>query len=328
MNVIVSNKRRDVFSDLNVDVLKSINGEFTADEIIQSFSNFFFNRMFLDITAIKNYTDIKNIQKLSIGLDVSKIILLLDDNEIVNSSVYKSKLVSMGIYNFANDFTGVKYLYDNPNGYKDVAHFQEMGEVPNTMETKIVNVGVRIIGFKNVTEHGGATSLIYMLKKELSSRYNVMAIEVNKKDFMYFNDKDMISVMGNNLGNTILRYKDVDIILVDLNDLDDSTLDGDVFYLIEPSTIKLNKMMLINRNALSKLVDKNVILNMSLLSSNDVKDFEKESGCKIFYSLPPMNDKENNSTALLPFLEKLGLVKRVETEEKKSNNKLFGFLKF
>ena len=52
MNVIVSNRRRDVFSDLNVDVLKSINGEFSADEIIQSFSNFFFNRMFLDITAI------------------------------------------------------------------------------------------------------------------------------------------------------------------------------------------------------------------------------------------------------------------------------------
>ena len=83
MNVIISNVNKDIFSGLDVDVLKSISGEFTADEIIQSFSNFFFNRMFLDITAIKNYTDIKNIQKLSIGLDVSKIILLLNDNEIV-----------------------------------------------------------------------------------------------------------------------------------------------------------------------------------------------------------------------------------------------------
>lgn len=326
MNVIISNKYKDVFSGLGVDVLKSISGEFTADEIIQSFSNFFFNRMFLDITAIKDYTDIKNIQKLSIGLDVSKIILFLDDNEFVNSPSYKSKLVSMGIYNFANDLTGLKYLYDHPNSYKDVAHYQEMNEIPNNLNPKVVNVGVKIIGFKNVTEHAGATSLIYMLKKELSSRYNVVAIEVDKKDFIYFNDKNMISVKSKDLGNTILKYKDVDIILVDLNDMDDSTLDGDVLYLIEPSTIKLNKMMLIDRRVLSRVADKNVILNMCMLSKDDIRDFEKESGCKIFYSLPAMSDKADNSAILLPFLENLGLVKRVEPDKKKSS--LFGFLKF
>lgn len=327
MNVIISNKNKDVFSGLDVDVLKSISGEFTADEIIQSFSNFFFNRMFLDITAIKNYTDIKNIQKLSIGLDVSKIILFLDDDEYVNSPLYKSKLVSMGIYNFANDLTGLKYLYDHPNSYKDVVHYQEVGELPNNLSTKVVNVGVRIIGFKNVTEHAGSTSLIYMLKKELSSRYNVVAIEVNKKDFIYFNDKSMISINSKDLGNTILRYKDVDIILVDLNDMDDSTLDGDVLYLIEPSTIKLNKMMLIDRRALSKVSDKNVILNMCMLSNDDIRDFEREAGCHVFYSLPSMNDKMDNSNILLPFLEKLGLVKKVEDNSNKKSG-LFGFLKF
>lgn len=326
MNVIISNVNKDIFSGLDVDVLKSISGEFTADEIIQSFSNFFFNRMFLDITAIKNYTDIKNIQKLSIGLDVSKIILFLDDNEYVNSSLYKSKLVSMGIYNFANDLTGLKYLYDHPNSYKDVAHYQEVCDLPSNLSTKVVNVGVKIIGFKNVTEHAGSTSLIYMLKKELSSRYNVIAIEVDKKDFIYFNDKSMISIKSKDLGNTILRYKDVDIVLVDLNDMDDSTLDGDVLYLIEPSTIKLNKMMLIDRRALSRISDKNVILNMCMLSNDDIRDFERESGCHVFYSLPAMNDKMDNSNTLLPFLEKLGLVKKVEEDKKKSG--LFGFLKF
>lgn len=329
MNVIVSNINKDVFSNLNVDVLKSVSGEFSVDEIIQSFSNFFYNRMFLDITSIKDYNDIKNIQKLSIGLDVSKIILLLNDNEIVNSNSYKSKLVSMGIYNFTNDLAGLKYLYDHPNGYKDVAHYQEMGDnVSNNLDASVLKVGVRIIGFKNVTENAGSTSLIYMLKKELSNRYNVVAVEVNKKDFIYFNDKDMISVPANDLGNTILKFKDADIVLVDLNDLDDSTLDGDVLYLIEPSSIKLNKMQLIDRYALSRLVDKNVVLNMSLLDKNDVRDFERESGCKIFYNLPPMSDKLNNSDTLLPFMEKLGLVKKVETSSNKSTNKFFGFLKF
>ena len=334
MNVIISNRNKDILSELNVDVLKSLSGEFTADEIIQSFSNFFFNRMFLDITAIKDYTDIKNIQKLSIGLDVSKIILLLDDSEVVNSPLYKSKLVSFGIYNFTNDLTGLKYLYDNPNEYKDVANYQDVGDqvTSNAMaNASIVKVGVRIIGFKNVTNHAGATSLIYMMKKALSSRYSVFCIEVNKKDFMYFNDENMVSISVNELGNTVLKYKDADIILIDLNDMDESTLDGDVIYLVEPSTIKLNKVMLVNRNVFSDLVGKNVVLNMSLLSNSDIKDFESESGCKVLYSLQPMNDKVNNEEIMMPFFETLGLVKKVETESNNNNtskfSNLFGFLK-
>ena len=55
MNVIVSNLNKDKFSNLEVDIIKSISGEFEVEEIVQSFSNFFFNRMFLDITAIKRY---------------------------------------------------------------------------------------------------------------------------------------------------------------------------------------------------------------------------------------------------------------------------------
>ena len=33
MNVIVSNKQRNLLNSLDVDVIKSINGEFTVDEI-------------------------------------------------------------------------------------------------------------------------------------------------------------------------------------------------------------------------------------------------------------------------------------------------------
>ena len=263
------------------------------------------------------------------------IILLLDDSEVVNSPLYKSKLVSFGIYNFTNDLTGLKYLYDNPNGYKDVANYQDVGDqvTSNAMaNASIVKVGVRIIGFKNVTNHAGATSLIYMMKKALSSRYSVFCIEVNKKDFMYFNDENMVSISANELGNTVLKYKDSDIILIDLNDMDESTLDGDVIYLVEPSTIKLNKVMLVNRNVFSDLVGKNVILNMSLLSNSDINDFESESGCKVLYSLQPMNDKVNNEEIMMPFFETLGLVKKVETESNNNNNNskfsnLFGFLK-
>ena len=47
---------------------------------------------------------------------------------------------------------------------------------------------------------------------------------------------------------------------------------------------------------------------------------------KIFYALPPMNDREDNSKILLPFLEKLGLYRRgINSNTDTSHNK---FLKF
>ena len=111
MNVIVSNKNAGLLESLDVEIIKTINGEFTADEIIGTFSNFFFNRMFLDITALKDYTNISNIQKLSINLDMDKVIFLLD-NKLMSDTSFLSKLISMGIYNFANNKESLMYLYE------------------------------------------------------------------------------------------------------------------------------------------------------------------------------------------------------------------------
>ena len=61
-----------MLENLGIDVIKSLNGEFEVDEIISTFQNFFYQRMILDITAIKNYQDIRNLQKLSISLDMDK----------------------------------------------------------------------------------------------------------------------------------------------------------------------------------------------------------------------------------------------------------------
>lgn len=315
MNVIVSNLNKDKLSSLDVDIIKSISGEFTADEIVQSFSNFFFNRMFLDITAIKDYTNLSNIQKLSIGLDVSKIIILLNDNPIVNSSAYISRLISMGIYNFAKNMEEVKYLYGHPNLYKDVAHMQTVEEDLLDVQETLVSNDVRVIGFKNFTSHAGASSLIYMLKKQLSKNYYVVCIEVNKKDFLFFRDRDMISVNENNLANTLAKYKEANVVLVDLNNLNDtiaSSLCAEVIYLVEPSTLGINKVFLLNNRAFDKLKDFKVVLNDCLLNDKDILRFGEEANINIFYSLPPMNDRVDNSKILFPFLEKLGLYRRKE----------------
>ena len=66
MNVIISNKNEALLENLGIDVIKEMHGEFSVDEIIATFQNFFYQRMILDITAIKDYTNITNLQKLSL----------------------------------------------------------------------------------------------------------------------------------------------------------------------------------------------------------------------------------------------------------------------
>ena len=84
MNVIISNKYQSLLASLNIDVIKSINGEFTVEELVNQFQSFYFNKMIIDITAIKNYENINIMQSLSVNFDMTKVILLLDDSEKVN----------------------------------------------------------------------------------------------------------------------------------------------------------------------------------------------------------------------------------------------------
>ncbi len=228
MNVIVANQQREALALLDIDVIKSISGEFEADEIVDMFKNFFFGRMIIDITAIKNYTDVVNIQKLSLGLDVEKLIFLLPNDEVTSSSSFLTKIISMGIYNFTTNTDGVKYLLDHPNSYKDVAHIQQLNELTGAVSEKVI-AGNHIIGVRNVTDHAGATTLIYMLKKELELIYgdSVYAIEVNRHDLSYFNMKNVISTTSANLAGELVKIKDASVVLIDLNDCEDESANGE-----------------------------------------------------------------------------------------------------
>lgn len=321
MNVIVSNKYRDMLNSLEFDISKNINGEFTVDEIINNFSSYFFNKMFLDITAIKDYQNLQNIQKLSINLDMSKVILILDDNQYCSSPQFLSQLISMGIYNFTRNKEGIIYLYNHPNIYRDVAHLHNLNNQAiisdnnfNNITKTNINISNQnntiIIGIKNLTSHAGATTLVYMLKKVLSNYYGVKAIEVNRRDFMYFRDNDMLSVSSSELRDTISRNSESYILLIDIND-GDSSVCTDILYLVEPTIIKLNKLIMIDKDVFKKYYDKKIILNKSMLNSKDIEEFEREAGINIFYSLPSINDRENYADVLIPLINKLGLIQKV-----------------
>lgn len=325
MNVIIANEAKAMLSTLDIDVIKSVDGVHTAEEIVDMFKNFFYARMILDVTAIKDYDNITNIQKISIGLDADKIILVLPNNEVSTSSSYLSKIISMGIYNFTTNVEGVKYCLDHPNTYKDVAHIQQLNDLSSTINDKVME-GSRIIGVKNVTDHAGSTTLIYMLKKELEQTFgmSVLAIEVNRHDFLYFNSNNMISIDDEHLMTEVVKHKDVSVILIDLNDSSNEGACNDVLYLIEPSSIRLNKLMRRDRRIFEELKGKKVVLNMSLLSNSDIMDFEYEGKTKVFYNIPPLNDRVKNPV-LSDFLSKIGLINK--TKDKDSGGKIFGLFK-
>lgn len=325
MNVIVSNKYQVMLENLGIDVIKNLNGEFEVDEIISTFQNFFYQRMILDITAIRNYKDFRNLQKLSISLDMDKVILLLDDSQESTSPAYLSKLISMGIYNFTRNMEGLQYLYNHPNSYRDVAQFHQIEEVvvvqqPVQQQPMGQNVVVenyapvnnapqhsRIIGVKNVTKSAGATTLVYMMYNALAKNYNVSAIEVDKTDFSYLNDNTMISAISGSVQQEVARLSSSDVILIDINgSIQAESLCNEIIYLIEPTTIKLNKLMMVTPQLLKKIKGKKVILNKSLLGSRDVADFEFESRLKVFYNMPPLDERDKKNKMLTDFLVRLG----------------------
>lgn len=332
MNVIVSNKYQSLLSTLDIDIIKSINGEFDVEDLVSQFTNFYFNKMILDITAIKNYQDIATIQTLSVSLDVSNIILLLDDSEIVNSPKYLSALVSMGIYNFTRNIDAIKFLIDNPNTYKDVAQYHQLNSVndvaPQTMSTVDYNrLGLRVIGIKNVTEHAGSTTLTYLLKKHLEKKYQCIAVEVDEHDFIYLNDKELKTTSNLDLPSFIATHSDTEVILVDLNDRGSISSCTEVIYLIEPGLIKLNKLIRKDKRTFEKLRDKKIVLNRSVLNERDIKDFEYESKSKVFFNIPYLDDKLDHHKVLDSFLVKLGFVRLEDENEEGKNSKLFNIFK-
>lgn len=319
MNVIVSNKYQSLLANMNIDVIKSINGEFSVDELIAQFSNFYYNKMIIDITAIKGYKDISVMQNLSVNFEMNKVVLLLDDSESVNSPMYISQLVSMGIYNFATDINTVKYLIDNPNSYKDVAALHNIDgfKKPTLNEFAVDNtkgkIGRKVIAFKNVTEHAGATTLVYLLKNHLEKSYKVKTVEVDKNDFEYFNDSSLESISSLSFNEYLDRNQDADVILVDVNDSHVENYCNDTIYLIEPGLIQLNRLIRNENDIFARLEDQKIVLNKSILDAKDVTDFEKECGSNVFYNLPYLDDKLDDQVVIKDFLIALGF-SRIENE--------------
>ena len=320
MNVIVSNKYRNELRNIGIEVSGVLEGTFTSEQIINAFSNYYYERIILDVTSIHNYNNISNLieelKKIFSILDVNKTILYIDNIPEFNNAIFINNLINLKIYNYAFELNDVIELYNNPRTSLD---FQDSINAPE------INVKSRVIGIKNVTSNAGATTLTYMMMQELSKKYTVKCVEINKKDFKYFQNENMISVSSDDFINEILNEPYPDVILVDQNDYDNEFIIKETLYLLEPSILKLNKAIDLNPNLLSYLQDKKVVINRTSISLPKLQDFEKESGLKLFDIIRNINERDKVNPQVINLLTKLGFNKtnngniiHDDTEKRKS----------
>ena len=137
----------------------------------------------------------------------------------------------------------------------------------------------------------------------------------------------MISISSDKFEGIIRNSNTHDIILVDLNNSGNEDACTDVLYLLEPSTIKLNKMIRKNRNVFDSLKGRKIVLNKSLLDNKDVMDFEYESKSQIFYNIPPLDDKKERHHVLDDLLSHLGFLRQKNDAMKQEKGKILGIFK-
>lgn len=310
MNVVIGNRYKENIKGLGIEIAGLLEGEFNSDEIISAFSNFYYEKIIIDVTSIKDYMNtanlIVNLKKMVTFLEPSKIILLLENIPEFNNSVFLSKIVNLNINNFTFDINEILTLITAPKTDEGVKKYAEFEEV----KTKFIdNSKTRVIGIRNVTEHAGATSLIYMMYQELSSHYSVKAVELNKEDFKYFYNEDLISIKNEQLMDTLLIEPYPDVVLVDVNDYENELLIKETLHLIEPSVVKLNKLMDKSPNILTELSDKKVVLNKTCISMEKAKQFESESKLNVFDIIRNVNERETPNPQVMNLLIKLGFNK-------------------
>ena len=152
---------------------------------------------------------------------------------------------------------------------------------------------------------------------------------MDKRDFIYFEDKDMISTTGTELAKELMKRRDANVILVDLNNYSDSDICSDVLYLVEPTTLKLNKLMRRDRRVFEKYANSKIVLNQSNISDGDLNVFEYEAKIKVFYNLPSLDERKSYSREINGLLSKLGFAKQnTGSDDDKNKGKLLGMFKF
>ena len=294
MNIVIENLNSNIINGISIATIKRLSGVYDVGTLFNEISPLSYEKAIIDITAINNYTDINVLKSLISFIKSDKLILVISKDNVTDE--YLKSIIEIGIYSIAYTSEHIVELYSNPNNYEDAVIL-----INKSVKT------TKVIGFKNITKHAGATTLIYILKKHLDKYRKVLALEIDKLDFNFFYNKEMISIQDNAVDMTLEKYGNQDIILIDLNNSKNAIKYCDeIFYLVEPTMIRINESMMVDPTIFSSLRDKKVILNKCPLSGDEVKEFESESHIRPYFILPMLNERKN-SDIINSLIDKLKL---------------------
>ena len=212
-----------------------------------------------------------------------------------------------------NNFSGGSFLNDNSQG----------GFISYNGPSAI------IVGFRNITEHAGTTTLLYKMKETIENRNRkrVALVEIGSNDFMFFRLNDVSSIKEEELDNCLNSIKTrYDYVFVDLNNTTNDSICDFVLYLVEPSRIKINKVMVQDKNTFNELRGKYVVLNKSMLSENEKGIFSQEANIPFYASVAPFNDRVPTD-AINELISKIDS-ERTNNNNVGNNNQPQGFLGF
>ncbi len=329
MNIIVTNKYRDLIYGTNIEVLKELNGVYKVSQIANSFNSIFYKKIIIDATAIQDFPKESVLKELSKSFDMDKLILFLPPDNPPPKR-FLSFLVSLNIYNFTDNIRGLLELVQRSNTIDNVKEFSKVEKsdpsiVHDDKEDDIYSSSGRIVlGISNIENNSYSTKFVYMLKTELDSLgKKVQCIEIDKKNFVYYRSDDMVSIGSNQIQSHLNNSFGYDVMLLEADNRLESICD-DVIYLLDPSLWEVNKLLFSDRLVFQKLKGKKVIFVNSLLSDQEVDLFAKEANISVYYNIPPLNDRKNNKE-LDKLLTKLGIISPVS--EKSNKKGLFDFFK-
>ncbi len=345
MNLVIVNKNINVINSLNIDVIKTLHGEFNVDDLKSELVNFYFNRVIIDITAIKNFIVSSNLFDVLNYFGKDKVILLLDNNDYCNDNKFISDLINNGFYNFTKNAQGISYLISRSNTYDDVKKYlkndtfasvltensnpknnninqteqhissvtDNINQIEQPTNSAISNNKQVIIGVQNLSEGAGATTLMCQMVKQLSLNYNVKGIEINGHDSLYFRNPNIlyyIDYLETKL-NIEKKLKDIHVIIIDLNYFEDKDhLCDDIIYLLEPGIIRLSKCINNTSYFKEKIEGKKIVLNRSALKDDEINYFERQTGINVFYNLINFDERRERLLSVDKLLLKLGFDKQ------------------
>ena len=300
MYIIIKNDNSRIINNLTVNVVKTLVGDFTREDLDRELSLVNYDKAIVDITSIRNYYDDNYLYNfLGFFRSPSDVILLLNDGFVANSKHFLRKLIERGYYNFATSDSAVNRLLEKNNTIDDVKNYMEGYDflktdsiVSGVEKNKKFESDKLIIGIKNGISHSGATTLMYMLVKEISKIKKVKGIEMISNDSLYFRDDRIISCESRIQLETIIKtLHDIDVYVVDLNGSDVEEICNKVIYLIEPGTTKINKIVKGNRENYEKLKSVDIVLNRSNIKNDEMKTFEYETKFRVVGNVPNLNER-------------------------------------